>query len=257
MPCTTIPWRSARAQAWPDSVPALVRGAAKHQTAFFSAATLSFLRDLAANNNRDWFALHKGDYEACVRDPFLRLIEAMQPHLAQISPHFRADPKPNGGSLFRIYRDARFSNDKSPYKPWAGARFFHERAKQTPAPSFYLHIAPDDCFVGAGIWHPEPDAQRKIRNFLVENPNSWISATQSPAFSNTMALGGDSAVRAPRGFDAHHPLIADIRRKDFVAFRPLSNEQICHSGLVSQLSAAFIACAHFVDYLCAALELEF
>jgi uncharacterized protein (TIGR02453 family) len=223
----------------------------------FTARSLKFLTDLSENNSREWFMPRKADYESHVRAPFLALIEAMQPALASISPHFRADPKPIGGSLFRIYRDARFSSDKSPYKPWAGARFFHERSKQTPAPSFYLHIAPGDCFVGGGLWHPDPLTQRKIRAFIAENPSSWVQATQSKKFTSLFSLGGDSLTRPPRGFDAANPLIADIKRKDFVCVRPLSDAQVCHSGLLQQLALCYQGCAPLVDYLCAALDLEF
>jgi uncharacterized protein (TIGR02453 family) len=224
---------------------------------YFTPESLKFLSDLAENNSRDWFTPRKAQYENLVRDPFLALIEAMQPALAKISPHYRADPKPIGGSLFRLYRDARFSNDKSPYKPWAGGRFFHERAKQTAAPSFYLHIAPGDCFIGGGIWHPQPDTQRKIRAFISENPSSWVEATQNTQFKNQFTFGGDTLVRPPRGFDPQHPLITDIKRKDFVAVRALTDAQVCHVGLLTQISTCFAGVAPLVDYLCAALELEF
>ncbi len=223
----------------------------------FTPESLQFLSDLSENNSREWFTPRKAQYEALVRDPFLALIEAMQPALAKISPHFRADPKPIGGSLFRLYRDARFSNDKSPYKPWAGARFFHERAKLSPAPSFYLHIAPGNSFVGGGIWHPQPPTQRKIREFILENPSSWVEATQGAQFKSHFSLGGDTLVRPPRGFDANHPLINDIKRKDFVAARPLTDAQVCHSGLLTQVATCSASCAPLIDYLCAALELEF
>ena len=224
---------------------------------YFTPESLQFLRDLAVNNSREWFIPRKAHYEELVRDPFLALIEAMQPALAKISPHYRSDTKPIGGSLFRLHRDARFSKDKSPYKPWAGARFFHERAKQTPAPSFYLHIAPGDCFIGGGIWHPEPPTQRKIREFILENPSSWVQATQSDVFKSHYALGGDALVRPPRGFDATHPLINDIKRKDFVAVRPLSDAAVCDRGLIEEVAASFSRCAPLIDYLCAALDLEF
>jgi uncharacterized protein (TIGR02453 family) len=224
---------------------------------YFSAKSLQFLRDLALNNEREWFNPRKAEYEALVRDPFLTLIKAMQPVLAKISPHYRADPKPIGGSLFRIYRDARFSTDKAPYKPWAGARFFHIRSKQGPAPSFYVHIAPDDCFLGAGIWHPEPKTQRKIRDFIVANPSSWIAATQSSAFKSALKMGGDALTRAPRGFEPTHPLLEDIKRKDFVCFQPLSHAQVCGPDLIALLTDGFASAAPLVDYLCAALELEF
>ena len=247
MLCTAIPQRSVRARVWLEQL----------SSPYFTPESLQFLRDLAENNSREWFIPRKAQYEALVRDPFLALIKAMQPALAKISPHLRADPKPIGGSLFRLYRDARFSNDKSPYKPWAGARFFHERAKQTPAPSFYLHIAPGDCFIGGGIWHPELPTQRKIREFILANPSSWMEATQGLTFKSHFTLGGDTLTRPPRGFDATHPLINDIKRKDFVAARPLTDAQVCDGGLLGEVTTSFTRCAPLIDYLCAALDLEF
>ncbi len=224
---------------------------------YFKPDALQFLHDLAENNRRDWFAEHKPRYEQSLRDPFLTLIADLAPDIANLSPHFRADAKPIGGSLFRIYRDARFSSDKSPYKTWAGARFFHERHKQLHTPSFYLHIAPGDCFVGGGLWHPDASTQRKIRDFLVENPSSWIAATQSKAFSKTMQLGGDSLTRPPRGYDANHPLIDDIKRKDFVSIAMLSDQQVLGPTLRKLVVEHFQATAKMIDYLCAALDLEF
>ena len=136
---------------------------------YFSDASFKFLRGLARHNDKTWFADHKAQYEDHVRQPFLRLLTDLQPDLAAVSLHFRSEPKTVGGSLFRIYRDARFSNDKSPYKSWQGARLYHERHRQVPAPSFYLHLQPGECFVGAGLWHPEPDTQRRVRQFILDN----------------------------------------------------------------------------------------
>ena len=126
-----------------------------------------FLRQLAKNNNREWFQKNKERYEGEVRDPLLRFVEAFGPRLQKISPHFVADPKKMGGSLFRIYRDTRFSRDKSPYKTFCGVQFRHERAKDVHAPGFYLHIQPDEVFVGVGLWHPEGDTLRLIRDAIV------------------------------------------------------------------------------------------
>ena len=98
----------------------------------FSDRSFRFLRALARNNNREWFHAHKADYEQYIREPFRDLMLELQPALARISPHFRADPRGNGGSLFRIHRDTRFSNDKSPYKGWQGARLFHARRNEVP-----------------------------------------------------------------------------------------------------------------------------
>jgi uncharacterized protein (TIGR02453 family) len=224
---------------------------------YFSDKTFKFLRALGRNNNRDWFTAHKADYEAHLRQPFLRLITDLQPDIAMISPHYRADPRPMGGSLFRIYRDTRFANDKTPYKTWSGARFFHERSKQVPAPSFYLHIAPGDCFVGGGIWHPEPETQRRIRNFMLDNPSGWKQAVQAPAFKRRFELSGDSLVRPPRGFPADHELIEDIKRKDFVAGATLDDDTVLGPRLRQTVVAQFKALSPLVDYLCASLDLEF
>ena len=100
---------------------------------YFTDKTFKFQRALAKNNTREWFTAHKADYEEHLKQPFLRLISDLQAPLATISTHFRADPKPMGGSLFRIYRDTRFANDKTPYKTWSGARFYHERIKVAAA----------------------------------------------------------------------------------------------------------------------------
>ena len=117
---------------------------------YFSDASFKFLRGLARNNDREWFQAHKADYDAHVREPFQRLLTDLQPVLAGVSEHYRSEPKGVGGSLFRIHRDTRFANDKTPYKTWQGARLFHERGRQVEAPSFYLHLQPGNCFVGAG-----------------------------------------------------------------------------------------------------------
>jgi uncharacterized protein (TIGR02453 family) len=224
---------------------------------YFSEKTWKFLRALGRNNSREWFAEHKADYEAHLRQPFLQLITDLQPDIAAISLNYRADPKQVGGSLFRIHRDTRFSNDKTPYKTWSGARFFHERSKSVPAPSFYLHLQPGACFIGAGLWHPEPETQRRIRNFMVDNPSGWKAATQSPAFKRRFELTGESLVRPPRGYPAEHALIDDLKRKDFVAGAGLEDEVVLGPRLRQAVASGFVGMAPMVDYLCAALDLEF
>jgi uncharacterized protein (TIGR02453 family) len=224
---------------------------------YFGPEALKFFRELARHNERAWFHANKARYEAAVRDPFLRLISDLAPPLAKISPHFRADPRAVGGSLFRIQRDTRFATDKTPYKTWAGARFFHERGRQVEAPLFYLQIAPRDCFVAAGVWHPQPEAQRRIRNFLVDNPAAWKRAVHAPAFRRRYELGGESLVRPPRGFDPAHELIEDIKRKDFVVSHRLDDAEVTGPELRDRVIEEFRAMAPMVDYLCAALDLEF
>jgi len=224
---------------------------------YFSDKTFKFLRALARNNSREWFHEHKAEYEAHLRGPFQQLITDLQPDLLTVSSHYRADPKGVGGSLFRIHRDTRFSNDKTPYKTWSGARFFHERSKQVEAPSYYLHVQPGNCFIGAGLWHPEPESQRKIRQFLFDNPGAWKAAVHSPAFKRRYTMDGETLVRPPRGFPADHELINDIKRKDFVATLGIEDSVVLGPRLRKAVADNFSALAPMMDYLCAALDLEF
>jgi uncharacterized protein (TIGR02453 family) len=224
---------------------------------YFSKATFTFLRALARNNNRAWFQAHQDAYERDVRDPFLTLIADLQTPLAKISPHLRADPRKTGGSLFRIYRDTRFANDKTPYKTWAGARFFHERRREIESPSFYLHIQPGDCFVGGGIWHPEPATLKRIRDFLNDNPAAWKKATHGKAFRERFEFFGESLSRPPRGYDPQHELIEDLKRKNFAAGESFTDALACSSELLPSIVGTFKTLAPTIDYLCAALDLEF
>ena len=145
--------------------------AATKQQASFGPELFSFLTDLRANNDRDWFAANKHRYEQDLLEPALAFIEDFAPRLEKISPHFRADPRPSGGSLFRIYRDTRFSKDKSPYKTNLGIHFRHERAKDAHAPGYYLHIGPGEVFAGGGIWQPGTDGATRIREAIVADPD--------------------------------------------------------------------------------------
>lgn len=226
-------------------------------TTYFTDKTYRFMRALARNNNRDWFHAHKADYEAHLRVPFLRLIGDLQQPLAAISAHFRADPRPVGGSLFRIHRDTRYAHDKTPYKTWGGARLFHERRKQVPAPSFYLHIQPGQCFIGGGLWHPETPVQRRVRDFIVENPESWKQAVHTPTFKRQFDLDDTSLVRPPRGYPADHALIEDLKRKNFVATHAIDDAVALGPQLLPAVVAGLRGCAPLIDYLCAALDLEF
>ena len=224
---------------------------------YFSKATFTFLRALARNNNREWFKAHQDAYDRDVRDPFLALIADLQGPLAKISPHLRADPRKTGGSLFRIHRDTRFANDKTPYKTWAGARFFHERRREIESPSFYLHIQPNDCFVGGGIWHPEPATLKRIRDFLADNPATWKKATHGKAFRDRFEFWGETLSRPPRGCDPQHELIEDLKRKNFAAGEAFTDALACSSELAPTIVGTFKALAPMIDYLCAALDLEF
>ena len=225
---------------------------------YFSEKTFRFLRALARHNERAWFHAHKHDYEAHVRDPLQRLVTDLQPDLAEVSLHFRADPRTVGGSLYRIQRDTRFANDKRPYKTWQGARLFHARRRELASPLYYLHIEPGGCFVGAGIWRPESPTLRRIRQFIVDNPAGWKAAAHAPAFRRRYALDDeDMLVRPPRGFPADFAFIDDLRHRSFVAWRALDDATVTGPKLRQVLAKDLRELAPFVDYLCAALDLEF
>ena len=144
-------------------------------------------------------------------EPALAFIEDFAPRLEQLSPHFRADPRKSGGSLFRIYRDTRFSKDKTPYKTNTGMHFRHARAKDAHAPGFYLHLEPGQVFAGGGIWHPDTPTVTRIRQAIVADPERWRAATREPPFSDVLGIGGDDNAlkRVPSGFDPR----ARVRRR--------------------------------------------
>ena len=223
----------------------------------FSPATLKFLDELAANNNRAWFEANKPRYEALVREPALEFIAAMGPVLEQFAPHFRADPRKMGGSLMRVFRDTRFSRDKTPYKTNIGIQFRHELGKDVHAPGFYVHVATDECFLAVGCWHPDADALGRIRDLIAKNPKQWFSARDNKKFTTEWTLTGESLTRPPRGYAADHTAIEDLKRKDFIGIVPLSRAEVSGPRLVKQAAAQFAAAAPFMKFLCAALNVQY
>jgi uncharacterized protein (TIGR02453 family) len=225
--------------------------------ATFGPELFSFLADLRANNDRDWFAANKHRYEEHVLEPALAFIDAFAPRLEKISPHFRADARPSGGSLFRIYRDTRFSKDKSPYKTNLGIHFRHERAKDVHAPGYYLHIGPGEVFAGGGMWHPDTAAATRIREAIVEEPERWRRATRGGAFAKRLRLGGDSLKRVPPWADAEHPFADDLKRKDFFGSTRLSEDDVVAPGFVDEYARICHAAAPLMQFLCDALEVPY
>jgi len=223
----------------------------------FDRELFAFLADLRDNNDRAWFAENRGRYERACLEPALAFIEDFAVELDTISPHFRADPRPVGGSLFRIYRDTRFSKDKTPYKTNIGIHFRHEAAGNAYAPGFYLHLAPGEVFAGGGIWHPGTEAIGRIRAAIVADPDAWTAATRSKAFRSRLELGGDTLKRPPAGFDASHPLIDDLKRKDVFGGTRLSQRDACSRRFLELYGEICREAAPLVRFVCKALELPF
>lgn len=226
-------------------------------TRYFTPATLSFLRKLARNNQRDWFELHKTDYENTLRTPALNFITDIATDLAVLSPYFLAQPRKVGGSLMRIHRDIRFGKDKSPYKTNIGIQFRHQQGKDVHAPGFYVHIEPKGCFVGVGIWRPDAPALGKIREVLAEQPRQWQTAISGKAFRQHFELSGESLSRPPKGYAKDHPLIEDLKRKDFIAITTLTDDQVLSTRFKQLVLDRFKAAESYMQFLCKALELRY
>lgn len=223
---------------------------------YFTQAGFDFLAQLAANNHRDWFTDHKQRYEDTIRTPALRFIADMADDLAAISPHFLAVPKKVGGSLMRVHRDTRFGRDKRPYKTNVGIHFRHEVGKDVHAPGYYVHIEPGECFVGVGIWRPDSTALGKIRDAIVEKGAAWTSASGENKFIKLFTISGESLKNPPRGFDKDHPMIEDLKRKDFIAVSELSEKIVMSPQLRHRVVERFEAARPYMRFLCQALELR-
>jgi uncharacterized protein (TIGR02453 family) len=217
----------------------------------FDAELFEFLRQLKRHNDRDWFARNKDRYRRVLLEPALQFIAEFAVPLARLSPHFVADARPARGSLFRIYRDTRFSADKRPFKTHAGIHFSHESGSDAHAPVFYFHLEPDNCFAAAGVWHPDTRTLTRIRSAMVAAPGEWRLVRRK------LELEGESLMRPPKGFDPEHPLLEDLKRKDFVTSVAMSEEQVCSPTLMRDFNAACRTMAPLVKFTTKALGLKF
>lgn len=201
-------------------------------------ALFDFFTDLAENNTRDWFARNKHRYETHVKQPLLDLVRDMAPYLTQISPYCQAVPKV-GDSLFRIYRDIRFSKDKRSYKEHAGVQFRHAERKGAHAPGFYLHLEPGGCFAAAGIWGPDTPTLTLIRQTIADNPAQWMALKDHLAAHFDLETHSEHLKRMPRGFDKHHACADDLKRKHFIASCRLTQEQVTDKRFADSLARIY------------------
>lgn len=224
--------------------------------AFFTPAFFTFFRELQRHNNRPWFEKNKARYERDVRDRLVDFVIAAGPRLKKISPHFVADGRPVGGSVFRIYRDIRFSRDKTPYKTAGAVHFPHEH-RSGSAPGFYLHLEPGGVYSGVGMWHPDTAALGKVRDAIVAQPKRWTTVTTAKAFSKTLTVEGRLLKVPPRGYPKDHPLVEDLKRTDFTAGRSFSEKEACAADFLDRFIETCRAAAPFTKFLTDALELPF
>lgn len=217
---------------------------------YFTPATFRFLKELKENNNRPWFQENKGRYEKDLKEPALRFIEDFDEKLRKISPHFHAGRR----SFFRIYRDTRFSKDKSPYKTHAGLHFRHAAGKSAYTPGFYLHLEPRSSFAGVGLWRPDSATLKMIRDAVANEPRAWKKAVGGTKFTDVFSVTGDSLKRSPRGYDAGHELIEVLKLKDFTALAPLTQQQVTSAGFIDVFADLCRAGGPMVRFICEALD---
>ena len=215
----------------------------------FSPASIQFLVDLAANNERSWFQPRKAEYERLLKEPMEQLVAALADRFAAADLPLLADPK---RSPFRIYRDTRFSNDKSPYKTHMAASFLWlsisaggdtEEGDHPHGNGGYINFMPGEMYVGGGMWMPDKSRLDAFRRALVDEPERVVSALEDPQF--TAAFGDanshETYKRVPPGWSADHSKADMFRWKDVVFGRRLSDDDVCSPDLPDQLTAAYSA----------------
>ena len=217
----------------------------------FESSFFDFFEELIQNNDRDWFAENKPRYKHDVVGPLQDFIIAMEPRLEEVSPHYICDPRGNGGSMFRIYRDVRFSKDKRPYKEHAACQFRHVMAKDVHAPGFYVHLEPEQVFFGGGVWRPDSKALNSIREDIRDRGDEWAQVR------DLVSSDGESLKRPPRGFSADEPFIDDLKRKSFFAMRSDSTDLARSPEFIDQVAAAFAEAAPMMRFICRAVDAPF
>lgn len=228
----------------------------------FTSAALHFLRGLRKNNAKPWFEAHRSDYECQVRDPMRALIEEMDTRLARFAPEITGDPK---RSMFRIYRDIRFSKDKSPYKTHAACWFHHRDADRRVGSEaegggagFYFHIEPRASFVGGGMWMPPRPVLNRIRDAIAEDLKGFERVVRAPRLVRRFKGLSDEAVlkRTPRGFAEDHPAARWLRYQSFVTGRRLTDGQVTSRRVGALLEEDFKLMLPLVRWLNGALGLK-
>jgi uncharacterized protein (TIGR02453 family) len=228
----------------------------------FTPAAMRFLRNLARNNRKAWFEPHRADYEESVKAPMRVLIEEMDVRFARFAPELVGDPR---RSMFRIYRDIRFSKDKSPYKTHASCWFYHRDGSHNVGSEatgggagFYFQIAPGNCFLGGGMWMPPRNALARLREAIAENPARFERIVKERRVVRRFGGLSDEAAlkRVPRGYAADHPAAEWLRLQSFTVGRTLTDAQAVSARLPALLEADFRLMVPLVRWINGVLGLK-
>ena len=208
---------------------------------------MKFLRSLKRNNRRDWFQPRKHLYEQHLKAPMLELVTVLNAGLSRFAPDYVTDPPK---AIFRIYRDTRFSADKTPYKTHIAASFSRRGPERLKTGGFYFSVAPDQIEVAGGIYHPEPDTMLSIRTHIAETHSDLRRILANKKTRQLLGqLQGDELTRAPKGFDPSHPAIGWIKMKDWILDITLDASLATSSKLYVEILDRFRAMAPLIEYL--------
>ncbi len=212
----------------------------------FPAEGMQFLSTLKRNNRREWFQPRKHIYEEQVKGPMADLVTALSAEMMRFGPEYVADP---AKAIYRIYRDTRFSKDKSPYKTHVAAVFPRRGLGKHSGAGLYFHIAPDEVLIGGGIYAPEPGELLIVRQHIAAHPRAFRSIVDSPALRKFDGLEGEKLKRVPRGFPSDHPAAEYLKYKQFLAGRVFPPEFATSPRLYPALLDCFHKMMPFLRFL--------
>ena len=213
----------------------------------FPHETLKFFRELKQNNNREWFLTHKHIYEGKVKKPMIEFLLALKPELAKFAPEILVDP---AKCIFRIYRDIRFSQDKSPYKTHIAASFQPKDFGKRPAAGLYFHLGTDEVFLGGGLYMPGSQELMAIRKHIAVHHKKLRKIISDSPFNRLFGeMKGEQLIRPPKGFPADHPAADLLRYKQYLAYVALPSTLAHKPDVVTQTVKYFRGMVPLVRYL--------
>jgi uncharacterized protein (TIGR02453 family) len=222
----------------------------------FPKEGLEFLKRLKRNNNRSWFEKHKHEYEYFVKKPMQSLIISLQPHFARFAPGFDLNPK---RSIFRIYRDVRFSVDKTPYKTHVAAHIvLGGNPKGFVGSGYYIHIEPGECYVGGGIYIPDSEQLKKIRKEIATNGEKFLSIVENRKFKNLFfPFNWQMLKQVPKGYDENHTMANWLKCKQFFVGVSWPESKCYRTSFVDAIINICEELTPLVEFLNHALENKF
>ena len=217
----------------------------------FSPQARKFLRALAKNNNRDWFLANKPKYEEHVRRPLLELVHELGADLDEFSPGYVTDPKK---AVYSIYRDVRFSNDKSLYKTHVAAVFAYRGPEKHAGAGYYFHFSADELLVGGEVYAPGSPELLKIRQQIAADPDELRGIVGNRTFKRHFnGIEGEKLKRIPKGFPPDHPAADLLVYKQFLAGAKLPSSEVESPHIARTIHKHLKAVAPFIQYLNRAL----